>query len=124
MKTLVVDDIRTFDNLAEYAGTTFTYARTSRDGIARLEAEQFDAIWLDYDLGCSNDDQYDDGLRVACWLGLHATRFRDLEIKIITDQDDMAAKMLNSLRGGGLTAEITSIGHDWNLRNSRPDLPS
>jgi CheY-like chemotaxis protein len=119
MKTLVVDDIRTFDDLAEYAGTTFTYARTSREGIARLDAEHFDAVWLDYDLGWSNDDRYDDGLRVARWLQLHAGRFRDLKIKIITDQDDMAAKMLCALRESGLLAEITSIGHDWNIRNTR-----
>jgi CheY-like chemotaxis protein len=115
-RTLVVDDIRTFDHVDDFADRTFVYAKNSRDAIALLERETFDSIWLDYNLAWNNADRDDNGLRVARWLRVHAKRNGAREVWIITDLDRYAGEMEHCLRNAYVTLDVTvtDIGHRWN----------
>jgi CheY-like chemotaxis protein len=114
---LVIDDIRSFDDLGASRNLIFTYARTSQNGIALLERERFDGLWLDYNLGWENPDRSDTGLRVAEWLRSRHASFAHLEVTIITDKDEMAKVLLDVLLASGYRARASNIGHEWDHRN-------
>ena len=118
MTILVVDDMRSFDDLDQYRNVSFTYARTSDEGIRILEREAFDSLWLDYNLGWENADVTDTGLRVAEWLQPQHARFADLQIMIITDNDPKAIVMADALREGGYRPQISDIGREWDARHT------
>lgn len=116
-RTLVVDDIRTSDHVPEFAKRDFVYATTSREAIAQLEREPFDAVWLDYDLAWNNPDREDNGLRVARWLAANGSRFAAREVWIITDLDRFGEEMaacLRSAAGADFEVRVTDLGHRWN----------
>ena len=115
---LVIDDMRSFDDLDQYRNVSFTYARTSDEGIRLLERERFDGLWLDYNLGWENADVTDNGLRVAEWLQPRHARFADLQITIITDSDAKAIVIADALRGGGYRPQISDIGREWDARHT------
>jgi hypothetical protein len=54
---LVIDDLRLFDRqkMGLEPNDRLTHARTSAQGLALLETQAWDELWLDYDLGAGDD---------------------------------------------------------------------
>lgn len=58
MKSLLIDDLRCFENV--------TIARTFDDGLKHLREQKWDVLYLDHDLG--EDDEFKTGYGIMCWL--------------------------------------------------------
>jgi CheY-like chemotaxis protein len=118
VRILVIDDERSFDNVADYAEHTFVYARTESEGVEQLERSHFDALWLDGHLG-GIEPAFNNGARVASWLRRNRNRFAHLVVKIITTDERIGRKMLATLEDARLDVALTTIGHEWNRRHGR-----
>lgn len=123
IKTLVIDDIRTFDS-SYLPGREFTHVRNSRDGIKALKTGAYASLLLDYDLIFENDNPEDTGARVARWLRRGLEEIPTLkEVLIITTLKEQGEDMLDWVKAAyvEVDASISDLGKQWNRRNGRGD---
>lgn len=121
IKTLVIDDIRTFDS-SYLPGREFTHVRNSRDGIEALKTGVYTSLLLDYDLSFNNENPNDTGARVARWLRRGIEEIPALkEVLIITTLKEQGKDMLDCVNAGyvEVNASISDLGKQWNQRNGR-----
>ena len=97
IKTLVIDDVRDFDE-SYLPDRDFTHVRNSRDGVAELETGEYASLLLDYDLSFNNENLEDAGWRVAEWLRKNLHKIPTLnEILIISTLKKKSEEMMETI---------------------------
>lgn len=104
-KLLVIDDLRSFRD--EYHRDEVVYARTSKEGLTRLNSfDQLDELWLDHDLGMV-DGEVDSIMPVIdhlSFLAMNETPFQVDQIFVHTSNPVGAEQMMRSLNRWGYRA--------------------
>lgn len=102
MKILFLDDDETrhefFEKWASEKGHEVHHRHDAQACVDKLEAQKWDAVFLDCDLGDIHEEGYVSGEHVANWLYLHPDRVPPLVV-VHSWNTEGAARMMDSIWG-------------------------
>lgn len=118
MKILFLDDDQERHKALtkQLCGKPADRAYTAREAIAMLDANEYNLVMLDYDLGGPEsentmNEEAEDGRMVARWIADNYERFRDTSFVVHSLNADGRKEMVSIIRHNGLY--VRSIPFAW-----------